>query len=150
MVQEEHLGGVQHRNLRGWRGRIRPRRLESPGSRGLTARTARKEPVETSLSHCQLPNPKTGRGSPTTHRFNRDVLKDPTFRVPFDGRLHVAVREPVHGMREGGIRAALRFRVGPFGKVGLGRAARFFLLGEKESWRGEEVDFGRVEVGEVR
>jgi hypothetical protein len=44
----------------------------------------------------------------------------------------------------------LAFFVGPFGKVGLGRAARFFLLGEKESWRREEVDFGRVEVGEVR
>lgn len=52
-------------------------------------------------------------------------------------------------MRERRILATCRIVVSPFRKIGLGRADGFFFLGEKESRRWEEVEFGRVEVGEV-
>jgi hypothetical protein len=141
--------GRTGRDSRGWRGQSRRRRPETPDSHDSTAKTARTEPSEERNNLNDLLTQET-EGSAATHRFDRDVLQDPPFRARLDGRLHIAVRETVHGMRGSGVRAAPRFFVGPFGKVGLGRAARFFLLGEKESWRREEVDFGRVEVGEVR
>jgi hypothetical protein len=107
--------GRTGRDSRGWRGQSRRRRPETPDSHDSTAKTARTEPSEERNNLNDLLTQET-EGSAATHRFDRDVLQDPPFRARLDGRLHIAVRETVHGMRESGVRAAPRFFCGPIRK----------------------------------
>jgi hypothetical protein len=52
-------------------------------------------------------------------------------------------------MREHRVIAAFRLFVSPFGKVRLGQADGFFVLGEKDRRRWQEIKRRRVEVAEV-